>query len=490
MLNQAQQNSGGAIYASNSYININKCIFQNNISKKERGGAIYSDNTYIIISNSNIINNIAYVGGGVYYNKMNTIDVDRASQIYGNKGRFYGDNLGSYPRKLLKVDLKTKQIYSKIVIQNFQSGNYTKQPIFVQYFDEENKILNFNIAESPNQLSPSIKQEIQNYQISIANSTEIKDLTIILGQQLQYIKKINLFQLNITAGNYYKTDFQLVLYSEFFGMKLTLDVFLSFRKCQIGEILYPKQGYISCDQCIQGTYSVVNPYQGQSNNPVQCLKCPSNKAKLCYSNRIILQDNYWRESNQTDIIYSCDTIGCSETSYNQINGCIKGYIGPLCNTCDFKGKIWQNSYAQKGKECIECAKVVDLYIYLILLICLYALYIVKSIFFNYLQILSSSIDVYNQIPNIIGSTFKIAGDPAQVTYTNLDCIYKDWIISQLWFNSLQLLNCLFLFAYVKVQELKSICLMILPNSVGQVNIYFFQQESYIRLQQFGVQEYH
>ncbi|KAL4463149.1 hypothetical protein ABPG74_007150 [Tetrahymena malaccensis] len=430
VLNQVQQNSGGAIYASNSNINLNECIFQDNISKKERGGAIYSDNTYIQISNSNIFNNIAYVGGGIYYNKINTINIDKNSQIYRNKGRFYGNNLGSYPRKLLKVDLKTKQVYNKIIIQNFQSGNYTKQPIFVQYFDEENQILNFNVAESTGLISSSIKQEIENYQISIVNSTEIKNLTIILGQQLQYVKAINLFQLNITAGNNYKTDFQLVLYSEFLGTRLTLDIYLSFRKCSIGEILYQKQGYISCDKCVQGTYSVVDPYQGSSNNPVQCLKCPTNYAKSCYSNQIILQDNYWRESTQTDIIYSCKTLGCSETAYNQINGCKKGYIGPLCNTCDFKGIYWKTNYAQKGSDTGSILKI----------------------FFNYLQILSSSIDVYNQIPNIIGNVFQVGGDPAQVTFTNLDCTYKNWIISQLWFNRLVISQINFK-NYVSVREL-------------------------------------
>ncbi|KAL4496473.1 hypothetical protein ABPG72_014703 [Tetrahymena utriculariae] len=522
--NQAQKNSGGAMYASNSNININQCIFYDNISKKERGGAIYSDNTYIQINSSSIINNIAQVGGGIYYNKINTIIVDKACQIYGNKGRFYGDNLGSYPRKLLKVDLKTRQVYNKIIIQNFQSGNYTKQPIFVQYFDEENKMLNFNIAQS-SQLSSSIQQELENYQISIANSKDIKNLTIILGQQLQYVEILNLFQLNITAGNYYKTDFQLVLSSEFFGIQLSLDVFLSFRKCQIGEILYPKQGYISCDKCIQGTYSVVDPYQGQSNNPVQCLKCSSNYAKLCYSNQIILQDNYWRESNQTDVIYSCNMLGCSETSYNQKNGCIKGYVGPLCNTCDFKGIYWETNYAQKGKKCVECARIYDLYIYLILIIFLYALYLIKSvkkqidsniliikidylrklhilflskskyigsdigcilkIFFNYLQILSSSIDVYNQIPNIIGSAFKIGGDPAQITFSNLDCIYKNWIVSQLWFNRLvmqitQILIITSIVLFSRITLDKNIRIFF-KKKIYFIFLYFFYQPSIVKL---------
>ncbi|EAR91829.2 transmembrane protein, putative (macronuclear) [Tetrahymena thermophila SB210] len=357
--NQVQQYSGGAIYTSNSNININQCLFQNNISKKERGGAIYSDKTYIQVVNSNIINNIAYVGGGIYYNKINTINIDKSSQIYQNKGKFYGNNLGSYPKKLLKVDLKTKQVYNKIIIKNFQSGNYTKQPIYVQYFDEEDQILNFNIADLTSQFSSSIKQEIENYQIAILNPSNLKSLTIILGQQLQYIKSINLFQLNITAGNYYETDFKLVLFSQFFDEYLTLDLLLNFRKCKIGEILYHKQGYISCDQCAEGSYSLVDPYQKSENGLVQCQKCSLEYSKKCYSNQIILNQHYWRESNLTDIVFACYMLGCNESVYNQINGCIKGYIGPLCNSCDTKGIRWGTSYGQNGKYCYECGKIVD-----------------------------------------------------------------------------------------------------------------------------------
>ncbi|KAL4508626.1 hypothetical protein ABPG73_006012 [Tetrahymena malaccensis] len=537
VLNQASENSGGAIYASNSNIKIRVCIFKSNVSKKERGGAIYSQNSLIKIEITNIFHNIAYIGGGIYYNQINSLQIDKFSQIYENKGKFYGNNLGSYPKKLLKVNLQTKQVYNKIIIQNFQSGNYTKQPIYVQFFDEQNEMLNFNIADLKDQFSPSIKEELENYKISIANSSEIKNLTIILGQELLYIKTINLFQLNITAGNYFSTDFQLILFSQFFGQQLTIDLDLNFRKCKAGEVLYPKQGYISCDQCMPGTYSLIDPNLGKQSLFVQCQKCSNVYAKQCYSNQIILQDNYWRESKLTDTIYLCDMLGCSETAKIQINGCIQGYIGPLCNSCDYKGAIWGVNYAQKGKECYECGKTFQLYIFLAIIIGFYTSYIVFSvnsqiqsniliikieylrkmeilflsktklrgsqtgiilkIFFHYLQVFSSSIDIYNQIPDVIGSLFKIGGDPSQITYTNLDCIYKDWYQAQgiyqveifrnstklkhilylsTFFTILLLQNCQFLFAFARKLDLIIICLMIIFKDAGLMNMPFFRQE--------------
>ncbi|EAR92465.2 transmembrane protein, putative (macronuclear) [Tetrahymena thermophila SB210] len=476
ILNQALENSGGAIYASNSKIKLDQCTFKDNISRKERGGAIFSDNTQIFIKKTMIINNIAYIGGGIYYNQQNSLEIDKLSQIYKNQGKFYGSNFGSYPKKLLQIDLSTKQVYNKIIIKNFQSGNYTKQPIYVQYFDEQNEMLNFNIAEQINLLSLSIKEELENYKIQIGNLSETKNLTILLGQELVYIKKINAFQLNITAGNIFTTDFQLFLFSEFSGQYIVLDLLLNFRKCQKGEILYPKQRYISCDKCVEGTYSLVDPNIQKNNFKIQCQQCSNIYFKQCYSDQIILQDNYWREQKDTDVIYQCQMLGCSESAPNQINGCIQGYVGPLCNACDYKGTQWGVNYAQKGKLCQVCGKQANSYIYLAIIILLYSLYIKMSvnsqiqshllmiqidylrkmnilflsktklrgsdtgiilkIFFHYLQIFSSSIDIFYQIPDLVGNIFKLGGDPSQITYTNLDCIYKDWIISQLWFNRL------------------------------------------------------
>ncbi|KAL4466155.1 hypothetical protein ABPG72_000701 [Tetrahymena utriculariae] len=213
-------------------------------------------------------------------------------------------------------------------------------------------MFNFKRADSSNQLSSSIKEEQENYNISISNSSEIKNLTIILRQELIYIKTKNLFQLNITAGNQYTTDFQLILFSQFFGQQLTIELDLNFRKCKIEEVLYP-----NCDQCIPVTYSLVDPNQEKQN-----LQFNAKNVQI--------------ESKSTDIIYLCDMLGCSETAQKQINGCIQGYIGPLCNSCDYKGATWEVNYAQKGKECYECGKIIQLYLFLAITIGFYTIYIV------------------------------------------------------------------------------------------------------------------
>ncbi|KAL4473624.1 hypothetical protein ABPG74_022488 [Tetrahymena malaccensis] len=519
--NQALENSGGAIYSANSVIQLDKCFFKDNISRKERGGAIFSDTTLISIKQTAIILNSAYIGGGIFYNQLNSIEIDKKSQIYSNKGKFYGNNLGSFPKKLLQVNLFTKQVYNKIIIRNFQSGNYTKQPIYVQYFDEQNEMLNFTIAEQTNLFSSSIKEELENYKISVGNITETKNLTIILGQQLEYIKDLNVFQLNITAGNIDTSDFQLFLFSEFSGQKLVLDLLLNFRRCQQGEILYSKQGYISCDKCIEGTYSLVDPNIQSNRFQLQCKKCQNTIIKQCYSDQIILQDNYWREYQHTDVIYKCDMIGCSESALNQKNGCIQGYIGPLCNTCDYKGLYWGASYAQKGKSCYACGKQTSSYIYLAIIILLYSLYIklsvnsqisshlliiqidylrkmdilflsktklrgsdtgiILKIFFHYLQIFSSSIDILYQIPDLVGNIFQLGGDPSYMTYTNLDCIYKDWIVSQLWFNRLT--------TQIAQFDPVIICQTIIFKNVGPISIQYSKLVSFTLQQQFGQYQY-
>ena len=60
----------------------------------------------------------------------------------------------------------------------------------------------------------------------------------------------------------------------------------------------------------------------------------------------------------TDVIVYCDNdyhscIGASDKGY-----CDKGYIGPLCETCDNNGDMWGEKYAQPStyanKACESC----------------------------------------------------------------------------------------------------------------------------------------
>lgn len=73
-----------------------------------------------------------------------------------------------------------------------------------------------------------------------------------------------------------------------------------------------------------------------------------------------MEKGYWREDEKSDIIIKCNDINpgiCDSTVENK-NGCIKGYIGPLCETCDSYGKVWEGEvYAKSIVEytCLECS---------------------------------------------------------------------------------------------------------------------------------------
>ncbi|KAL4509869.1 hypothetical protein ABPG73_023085 [Tetrahymena malaccensis] len=339
-----------------------------------------------------------------------------------------------------------------------QIGNYTKSPIYLQFFDEEDSMLNFGVSLSK-QISQSILSEINNYKISLQNYSNISGLIILFGEQLQLDIEKNLFQLNITAGSVGEQTYELILASNFQDQQISIDLSIQFRKCIIGEVRYPKQNYISCDKCQQGTYSLVDP--NQNNNLIQCLKCPQDSATNCYSSNIILKDHFWRESNLTDQIYPCQLQGCSETSIQQIDGCLEGYIGPLCSSCDYKSDLWEDSYAIVGKQCVKCSDIRSTYIYFALQLIFYILYIliclqsqvqksllviklqylrqlgilqisktkymgqdseiIIKIFLSYLQIFSTCIMSFAEIPTSVSDIFKYGGDPIQMTYKSLDC---------------------------------------------------------------------
>lgn len=73
-----------------------------------------------------------------------------------------------------------------------------------------------------------------------------------------------------------------------------------------------------------------------------CKKCPIG-AKSCSKNMVELKDGYWRENNLTDEILACNTIDpniCNSESESNRFGCSEGHIGPLCETCDYFGYVW------------------------------------------------------------------------------------------------------------------------------------------------------
>ncbi|EAR94315.2 transmembrane protein (macronuclear) [Tetrahymena thermophila SB210] len=88
-------------------------------------------------------------------------------------------------------------------------------------------------------------------------------------------------------------------------------------------------------------------------NDLECISCPQ-QAQFCQGSEIQLKDGYWRESNLTDQIYACLLDSCSFSNPQSKNGCLTGFLGPLCNSCDNKSKVWGQQYGLKGQNCFPC----------------------------------------------------------------------------------------------------------------------------------------
>ncbi|EAR89026.3 transmembrane protein, putative (macronuclear) [Tetrahymena thermophila SB210] len=468
--NSAVLNSGGAIFAKQNVISFENCTFESNYANNEKGGAIYSQENTIKIFQCKLFNNKALIGGGIYTDLDSLIDI-KQSQITNNFGLFYGDNLGSIPKFVKRVEQNNNTKIDYILINNFQSGNYTKDVIYVNFFDQENRMLDFlaiqnYIIKNKNTVSKKVESEYLSYFLKVQNDLE-DEILISSGIQLLFDDLTGMFRFNINASYKNQKRYVLKVVSNINNLYITL--IINFRDCIIGEIKQNRHGFIFCDECSQGTYSLVNPNTEALN---QCKTCPA-EAQFCRGNQIILRDGYWRENRMSDQIFQCIFQGCSEVKGNQF-GCIQGFIGPMCQSCDNYGENWDHLYGVKGTYCYRCSNYAEVYIYLAVAIVVYILYIhfslksqidekskliklnylrkmnilflsksrqkgqdsavLTKIFLNYLQIFSTSFDFFSRIPKIFESTIDIAGDPTNITVNSYDCLFKMSWIYPVWLN--------------------------------------------------------
>ncbi|EAR97147.2 transmembrane protein, putative (macronuclear) [Tetrahymena thermophila SB210] len=368
---------GGSIFLS--YCNKQSAFQNTNITKcqAEIGGALVLISCDLILQNSFIYNNEAYIGGGVRYQVQIPSfirDINLKDKIFNNKAKIYGDNFASYPQSLKISFYDDQQTGLNSVqqnvsdLQNFQSGSQLK--IQVQFIDEENQPLNLNQYFIQPSISNEIKSEIQSLSVGIASYSQN---VILNGETVSFIKQydqksfsfkftqlqvtgipdsqglISVYSPSIIVPNPQSSNFsnQSVIYS----------INIYFRECIEGEqYIKVLQGIYQCQTCPQGMYSLKKPDFDQKIYG-QCQVCPS-AASLCQNNTIILKNGYWRDSNSTDKIFSCynNMDNCIGEDPQNINYCREGYVGPLCETCDFEGKIWGDKYQEYNNyyECQKC----------------------------------------------------------------------------------------------------------------------------------------
>ncbi|EWS76615.1 transmembrane protein (macronuclear) [Tetrahymena thermophila SB210] len=376
-----QSQYGGAISVRNSPFKsmIQESNFQFNAASQ--GGSIYLQESNLELISTIITQNVAEVGGAIRYvgfvpdfitKKQYLSNNLSKNNIVKNQAKIFGQNIGSYPRQIeiertdQEIDFNLiQQIQGETVYQidNFMSGGNLNFKIKV--YDEENNIVNLNSLEES---SKELQSELQQYQLecislnsqmmlingnkaiynSLDNSFTFQNIQLISTPETQSVFYIqnNIIQIPNPQNT---TQFQL--------KPLYIKLNVNFRQCEMGEIIIKstQNNPSYCEKCPIQKYSLVTPNINSQNEQL-CKLCPDS-CSYCQGKTLTLKNGYWRENNYTDVIVSCvnNPDNCLGQSAETIQYCKKGYIGPLCETCDFYGKIWQQKYMNKEKfECIPC----------------------------------------------------------------------------------------------------------------------------------------
>ena len=112
-----------------------------------------------------------------------------------------------------------------------------------------------------------------------------------------------------------------------------------FRHCEPGEI----QSLSGCFPCPKNSYSLLTA-------DLLCRTCPAHVQ--CHGRAMLVLDpDYWRANNLTDVIYSCLVLGSCQGGFDST--CASGYTGTLCNSCT------QGYFRLSGWMCIDCEREVS-----------------------------------------------------------------------------------------------------------------------------------
>ena len=73
---------------------------------------------------------------------------------------------------------------------------------------------------------------------------------------------------------------------------------LSLRPCISGEALLSSG---ECTMCSEGFYLLIPPIE-----PTSCIACPGPSIATCMGGNLLFpQNNYWRSSLESDVLYQC-----------------------------------------------------------------------------------------------------------------------------------------------------------------------------------------
>ncbi|KAL4476623.1 hypothetical protein ABPG72_000782 [Tetrahymena utriculariae] len=387
---------GGALYLYNIQ---NFTSFENSTFTQNRaegsGGSIYifNQNYQCMLQFdqlTKIFENSARIGGGIrILNKQITNQPSQnelfKSNIYQNRAEIYGNDLATYIQEIkidkyifensqqssqnytFKINSNLNQssinykggVYSQqINIINFTSGGKIQMQVF--FLDSYKRKITFNKSYLQLAKYPKlINEELMSMQVSV-ESLSNSAVQLTGDKQINYIlydeqtSSFMLTDLTISAQISSSFYFSINTFLEnIYSNQFPILMLIEFRPCFVGEVIQPITDKIQiCKYCSAGTYSLQDPLMlAQSSQDStsylinQCKLCPTS-AVYCEGNMIQLKNGFWRQNQTTDEIVQCSQVNnkCrAEDSKSSYEGCVEGYVGPICGQCDLTGKVWNTT---------------------------------------------------------------------------------------------------------------------------------------------------
>ncbi|CAD8072491.1 unnamed protein product [Paramecium primaurelia] len=343
----------GIIVIQNSiYSDIQKCIFNNSISQL---GYMNIDNNINLIAIDNIFSNNTSIYGSAFYIRNSSIKIFQNQFIDLNSidgGVIYLNQIGDstnyidfnqYENCTMKTNKYIYLITNQIVEPDILT--YITGPVYIivgnmtYLLDDiikKNTIIEYNKLKSGQMIEfiIAILDSGMNRLCKLNNYLIINNKMIFKFdyQKCQYVISYTQYQQQPqTEIIEIQIEFsQLKFYNDTFK----LSIYLNMIECEIGEE-WTNQ---TCQYCPAGSYSLTN-YK-------QCLQCITSIESCPGGSQLIVKQGYWRANNQTDEIEYCGT------SHSQCLGgiedftCKQGYIGALCNDCDYYAIKWNASYTR------------------------------------------------------------------------------------------------------------------------------------------------
>eukprot|EP00347_Sterkiella_histriomuscorum_P016197 403354113 len=325
LLNNSAEIEGGSIYAKDVNFNIRSSVIEDNQAKLSGGFAYLScslDNangcSYDIQDNEFKRNQADTSGGAIFYDLYSPLNID--NNEFDDNLSPYGPNVASYPYKLkvINEDISWSQ--------QMVSGATIQTDILVGIFDQNDQLITNDVSSS--------------------GTLSTEDLTLQISGNTKVISNNGVYNFST----------------------LLFDIY--FRKCVSGEVTNDNR----CKKCQRGYFSF-DPTSSE------CLTCLDN-AQCQGGDQIIVNQGFWRSSNQSTQIYQC----FSETQClgGVGNECAQGYQGKLCAVC--QSEVGDKLYARSGAtDCAECLPLASQFAQILgvfILLILYVAYIVQSVLRN------------------------------------------------------------------------------------------------------------